>query len=75
VGAPDQTLGERLCAFVVFKPGQAAEMPEINRYLTEEKKVAVFKQIERLEPIDVLPRNPVGKVLKRELRDRLVQQA
>jgi len=75
VGAPDQTLGERLCAFVVFKPGQSADMAEINRYLTQEKKVAVFKQIERLEPIDALPRNPVGKILKRELRERLQQQA
>lgn len=75
VGAPDQTLGERLCAFIVFKPGQTADMAEINRYLTQDKKVAVFKQIERLEPIDMLPRNPVGKVLKRELRERLAQQA
>lgn len=75
VGAPDQTLGERLCAFVVFKPGQGADMAEINRFLTEEKKVAVFKQIERLEPIEALPRNPVGKILKRELRERLAQQA
>lgn len=75
VGAPDQTLGERLCAFVVFKPGQGADMAEINRFLTEEKKIAVFKQIERLEPIEALPRNPVGKILKRELRERLAQQA
>ena len=75
VGAPDQNLGERLCAFIVFKPGQTADMAEINRYLTQDKKVAVFKQIERLEPIDMLPRNPVGKVLKRELRERLAQQA
>ena len=75
VGAPDETLGERLCAFVVFKPGLAADMMEINRFLTQEKKVAVFKQIERLEAIDVLPRNPVGKILKRELRERLAAQA
>lgn len=75
VGAPDDTLGERLCAFVVFKPGQSADLAEINRYLTQEKKVAVFKQIERLELIEALPRNPVGKVLKRDLRDRLGQRA
>jgi non-ribosomal peptide synthetase component E (peptide arylation enzyme) len=75
VGAPDATLGERLCAFVVFKPGQSADMADINRYLTQEKKIAVFKQIERLEPIDALPRNPVGKILKRELRQKLQQEA
>lgn len=71
VGAPDQNLGERLCAFVVFKPDQSADMAGINNYLTGEKHVAVFKQIERLEVVDALPRNPVGKVLKRELRERL----
>lgn len=71
VGAPDPTLGERLCAFVVVKPDQTADLEDINRYLTQDKKVAVFKQIERLEIVDALPRNPVGKVLKRDLRKRL----
>lgn len=73
VGTPDENLGERLCAFVVFKPDQAADMAQINHYLTREKHVAVYKQIERLEVIDLLPRNPVGKVLKRELRQQLVE--
>nr|WP_314431594.1 class I adenylate-forming enzyme family protein [uncultured Brevundimonas sp.] len=71
VGAPDPNLGERLCAFVVFKPGQTADLGDINRFLTADKHVAVYKQIERLEVIDILPRNPVGKVLKRDLRQSL----
>ncbi|MNH49623.1 Short-chain-fatty-acid--CoA ligase [compost metagenome] len=75
VGAPDPNLGERLCAFVVFKPGQSADLGDINRFLTGDKHVAVYKQIERLEVIDVLPRNPVGKVLKRELRQSLGDQS
>lgn len=74
VGAPDPNLGERLCAFIVFKPGQAADLADINRFLTTDKHVAVYKQIERLEVIDILPRNPVGKVLKRELRQTLGDQ-
>ncbi|WP_428149732.1 class I adenylate-forming enzyme family protein [Brevundimonas sp.] len=68
VGAPDQNLGERLAAFVVWRPGQTATLEEINRFLTAERQVAVYKQIERLETLDALPRNPVGKVLKRDLR-------
>lgn len=71
VGAPDPKLGERLCAFVVMKPGQTTDMGEINRYLRDEKHIAVYKQIERLEVIAALPRNPVGKVLKRDLRRSL----
>jgi len=68
VGAPDPNLGERLAAFVVWRPGQTATLEEINRFLTLERQVAVYKQIERLETLDALPRNPVGKVLKRDLR-------
>jgi len=68
VGAPDPNLGERLAAFVVYRPGQTATLEEINRFLTAERQVAVYKQIERLETLDALPRNPVGKVLKRDLR-------
>ena len=68
VGAPDPNLGERLAAFVVYRSGQTASLEEINRFLTVERQVAVYKQIERLETLDALPRNPVGKVLKRDLR-------
>jgi acyl-CoA synthetase (AMP-forming)/AMP-acid ligase II len=68
VGAPDPNLGERLAAFVVFRPGQSATMEEINAFLTGERHVAVYKQIERLHVIPALPRNPVGKILKRDLR-------
>jgi acyl-CoA synthetase (AMP-forming)/AMP-acid ligase II len=73
VGAPDPNLGERLAAFVVFRPGQSATMAEINAFLTGDRQVAVYKQIERLEVIDALPRNPVGKVLKRDLRQAFTE--
>ena len=72
VGAPDERLGERVCAFVVAKPGATPTRDSINAFLTSQRKVAVFKQIERLETVASLPRNPVGKVLKRQLRDSLV---
>lgn len=72
VGAPDADMGERLCACIVAPEG--ISMEALNRYLVEEKRVAVFKQIERLELMDALPRNPVGKVLKRELRALLFGQ-
>jgi acyl-CoA synthetase (AMP-forming)/AMP-acid ligase II len=74
VGAPDPNLGERLAAFVVFRPGQTATMDEINRFLTVERQVAVYKQIERLDVIEALPRNPVGKSLKRELRQSVANE-
>ena len=69
VGAPDEVLGERICACVVPGAGAAPTMSALNSYLREEWKVAVYKQLERIEVFAELPRNPVGKVLKRELRE------
>ena len=74
VGAPDPHLGERLAAFVVFRPGQSASMAEINAFLTGDRHIAVYKQIERLDVIEALPRNPVGKILKRDLRQSVVTE-
>lgn len=71
VGCPDESLGERVCAFVVLKPGESLALDELARFLTTEKKVAVFKLPERLEIRAELPRNAVGKLLKRELRQAL----
>ncbi|MET0236561.1 MAG: class I adenylate-forming enzyme family protein [Kibdelosporangium sp.] len=71
VGMPDPVLGERLCAFVV--PRAAGAEPTLDELLDalRTQQVARFKWPERLEILPELPRNPVGKVLKRTLRDRL----
>lgn len=66
-GVPDDVLGERVAAVVALKPEQSLDLEGLTAFLTD-KHVAVFKFPERLEIVPVLPRNPVGKVLKRELR-------
>lgn len=71
VGYPDKALGERVCAFVQLKPDTNLTLDELSHFLIEDKKVAVFKLPERLEIVANLPRNPVGKLLKRELRKTL----
>ncbi|SDJ41273.1 Acyl-CoA synthetase (AMP-forming)/AMP-acid ligase II [Frankineae bacterium MT45] len=71
VGMPDERLGERLCAFVAPRdPDQPPTLEELVNLL-QERQVAKFKWPERLEIVPALPRNPVGKVLKRTLRDQL----
>ncbi|WP_159918143.1 class I adenylate-forming enzyme family protein [Pantoea sp. 18069] len=72
VGWPDEALGERVCAVVVPCDAQApVALAELVAHLRHEGKVAAFKWPERLEIIAQLPRNPVGKVLKRVLREQL----
>jgi len=70
VAYPDEVLGERACAVVVPRPGATVTLPEIVEYLRG-LGIATFKLPERLELRDELPRNPLGKVLKRDLREEL----
>ncbi|SEB20025.1 class I adenylate-forming enzyme family protein [Variovorax sp. YR216] len=68
IGYPDEVLGERVCAVVVAQPGQEVVLDELVSFLRSGEHVAAFKWPERLIVVDQLPRNPLGKVLKRELR-------
>jgi len=65
VGAPDQEWGEVVVAFIVG----SASADELDAYLLE--RIARFKRPKRYEFIDEIPKNSYGKVLKRELRERL----
>lgn len=67
VGDPDEVLGERIAAVVTLAPDTTLTLEELIEFLRA-KKIASFKLPERLEIRDEMPRNPVGKILKRELR-------
>lgn len=70
VGYEDAELGERSCAFVVTKPDTLLKLADVISHLRS-IHVASYKLPEKLEIIDELPRNPVGKVLKGALRTQL----
>lgn len=63
---PDERLGERVCAVVALRPDQELTLEELNAHLRAQD-IAAFKLPEKLRVIDALPRNPLGKVLRREL--------
>ncbi|MGJ9422600.1 class I adenylate-forming enzyme family protein [Aeromicrobium sp. CF3.5] len=71
VAMPDDRLGERVCLFVVARDPAAPPTLEGVIDRLSAAGVAKFKWPERLELVDALPRNPIGKILKRELRTRL----
>ena len=73
VAMPDDRLGERVCLFVVPRdPDDPPTLDALVQVLSE-RGVATFKWPERLEIVEALPRNPIGKILKRELRTRLAE--
>lgn len=74
IGCPDAVLGEKVCAVVVPQPGQTVTLEELVHHLRHVEQVAAFKWPEKLILVEALPRNAVGKVLKRELRERFFPQ-
>ena len=66
IGRPDERWGEVPVAVVVLKPGAAATADELIDHCRGQ--LAKFKVPKAVTFIDALPRNPSGKVLKRELR-------
>jgi len=66
VGVPDPEWGETLKAFVVLRPGHALTATEVADYCRSH--LADYKRPRQVVFLPELPRNPTGKVLKRELR-------
>ena len=70
VGLPDSQTGERACAVVACRdPNEPLTFDEMARFLRA-RELMVQKIPEQLEIVPELPRNPTGKVLKHELRER-----
>jgi len=66
IGVPDEEWGEVLKAFVVTRPGSSLGEEGVVSFCREH--LASFKRPRHVTFVDELPRNPTGKVLKRELR-------
>ncbi len=66
LGIPDARLGERVVAVVQLRPGRAAPAEDALRAFCGER-IARYKVPERIATTAALPRNAMGKVLKREL--------
>jgi len=63
---PDERLGERVCAVVALRPGQDLTLDELNAHL-KAHDIATYKLPEKLRIVETLPRNPLNKVLRRDL--------
>lgn len=73
VAAPDERLGEKVCAFLLLAEGGEISKEDIKAHFLS-LQVAKQKIPERIEIVEELPRTPTGKVKKFELRDRLWEE-
>ncbi|MFU7528268.1 class I adenylate-forming enzyme family protein [Qipengyuania sp. ASV99] len=71
-GVPDKQWGEAVKAFVVLKPGETLTREEITSRF--KSKIAGYKRPRYIEFVESLPRDPIGKLLRRELSARPVTQ-
>jgi len=65
---PSEEWGETPVAFVVAKPGAALDAADLKAWANE--RLGKFQRLSDVVTVDLLPRSAIGKVLKRELRDR-----
>jgi len=68
IGVPDEKWGEVGKACVVFKPGQSATVVELIAHMRGH--LAKYKVPKSVEIMDALPLSSMGKILKRELREK-----
>ncbi len=68
VGKPDPLAGEVPKAYVVLRTGRIVSEDELIKFCAE--RISVYKRIREVRFVEEIPKTPVGKVLRRILRDR-----
>ncbi|MDB5108495.1 MAG: AMP-dependent ligase [Candidatus Binatus sp.] len=66
IGVPSEEWGQTVKAFVVPRKGQKVSESDLEEFCRS--RLASFKRPESIEFLDALPRNPLGKILRKDLR-------
>lgn len=66
IGVPDERWGEAVKALVVMRPGAERDTDALLAF--SRQRIAGYKVPKSIDFVDLLPRNPSGKILRRELR-------
>ena len=66
VGVPDKEWGEKVVAYLVLRKEQRVEKPELNAFL--KSQLSSFKVPKEFHIVQELPKSPLGKILRKEVR-------
>ena len=69
IGLPDEKWGEAVTAVVALHEGQTLTLEALRDFAAD--KLAKYKLPIQMHTVDALPRNPAGKILKFQLREKL----
>jgi long-chain acyl-CoA synthetase len=69
IGVPDEYRGETVKAFVILAPGETLEERELITFA--KNRMSAYKYPREIEFVDELPKTASGKILRRELRERV----
>jgi long-chain acyl-CoA synthetase len=67
VGVPDALMGEEVVAYVTRRPGAEVTKEELLSWCRD--RLAKYKTPKEIRFLDTLPKNPIGKILKKDLRE------
>jgi acyl-CoA synthetase (AMP-forming)/AMP-acid ligase II len=70
IGVPSKEWGESILAVAALRPGATASAEEIQEWCRDNAQLPTVKTPERVELVDALPKNAIGKIAKNELRER-----
>jgi long-chain acyl-CoA synthetase len=73
IGLPDKEYGERVTAFIILKEGQQVDPTQLKSYL--KTKLSPFKVPKEFIVVDDLPKSSAGKILKRELKQKVLAES
>jgi long-chain acyl-CoA synthetase len=71
IGLPDREYGEKVTAFIVLNKGHRLDPADLKQYL--KKHLAGYKVPKEYIAIEDLPKSAAGKILKKELKKRAIQ--
>ncbi len=71
IGLPDEKWGERLTAVLQVRPGETVDQAELKEFV--KARIGSVKTPKQIEVWDDLPRSKVGKVLKAEIKQQLLE--
>ncbi len=67
IGVPDPIMGEEIKAYIVIREGEKVTEDDIIKHCQEH--LAKYKTPKFVEFMDALPRNPIGKIMRKRLRE------